>query len=141
MGRAECIRGADLQVPPWRRVEVASRALGLLDLCEDVKAAFVVILADFCRTDAACRAVQQPDAEVPFDCPNMLAHHGGRNSKMARGGSKAAAFDHLRKYCHARDAIHGSPRDWSGSNWGGPMSLHAPDLIATRKDTCQKLQR
>jgi hypothetical protein len=58
-------------------VEIAGGAFSLLDLGKDAQAALLVVLAELGEGDAACRAVQQPDAEMRLGRAHVLAHQAG----------------------------------------------------------------
>jgi hypothetical protein len=87
---------------------VAQHRLGIVELGENAKAAFIIELTVQSRRDMPGRAVQQPRAQSPFELPDRLRRRGSGNTEVVRCGSEAAAFDDTQEQAKRLEVIHTS---------------------------------
>ncbi len=71
-----------------RRMQRLGDPVGILQLAEDLHAAFVIGLADLGQPDLARRPVQQPRAEPVFERLDMVADHGHRHVQPRAAAEK-----------------------------------------------------
>ena len=81
--------------PPARsRLQGAGRAVGLVEVGQNVEEAFVLLPADLRQAHPACGAVQEPGAQSILQLLNVVADHRRRQVEVAsRRGEAAVLYD------------------------------------------------